>query len=386
MVNKPLVTILTPTYNDLDYLGIMLESIQSQTYVNWQHIIVNDGSTDETQLFLEGVSDSRIKILNQENGDQLNALMAASEFIAGELVCMLHSDDVFVSSSTLQKNVEAFFEGETCDGIVGDFTLINKSGIVEGIQKSLLPQELSITDIFYTYGCNFVGDPFFVKRDIFDDYVKKNYLERNTFYYLKNKTQPFLKLKRVESWYSYRIFSENYINSDVGKFVALLGQFRTIRELYSLGYQFGVIDPTYSYFVFRLARKLRINLPIVKKQEMAANQMSRFFDLFICELKRLNYPQILLDIAHEISVSSSKKNGVIQESSVAFKIIELPKKFYCPRDGRQFFKDFESGTLDVFYSKFLNEDFDYIECLASTEEFTKELLDFFSFSYEIKVV
>ena len=69
MEKRPLVSIISPTYNHEKYLADCIESVLSQTYTNWEMIILNDGSTDHTAGIAAAYrdSDSRIKLVNQEN-------------------------------------------------------------------------------------------------------------------------------------------------------------------------------------------------------------------------------------------------------------------------------------------------------------------------------
>jgi len=58
---KDLVSVITPAYNCAEFLGKTIESVISQTYTNWEMIIVNDCSTDNTADVVKNYSDSRIK-------------------------------------------------------------------------------------------------------------------------------------------------------------------------------------------------------------------------------------------------------------------------------------------------------------------------------------
>ncbi len=67
--SSPLVSIITPTYNHGKYIAACIRSVQSQSYANWEMLIINDGSTDDTAEVVTGFldSDPRIKLYNQKN-------------------------------------------------------------------------------------------------------------------------------------------------------------------------------------------------------------------------------------------------------------------------------------------------------------------------------
>ena len=56
-----LVSVIMPTYNRAAYIVDAIESVRQQTYANWELIIVDDGSEDNTEELVEAVGDSRIK-------------------------------------------------------------------------------------------------------------------------------------------------------------------------------------------------------------------------------------------------------------------------------------------------------------------------------------
>ena len=63
----PLVSIIIPTYNQAKYIGKALQSIIDQTFKNWEAIIIDNHSTDDTQKVLNQFVDSRIKCLKVNN-------------------------------------------------------------------------------------------------------------------------------------------------------------------------------------------------------------------------------------------------------------------------------------------------------------------------------
>ena len=66
-MESPIVSVLTPTHNRRDYLGICIESVMAQTFPHWEYIIVDDGSTDATKELVEGYRDHRIRYIYQEH-------------------------------------------------------------------------------------------------------------------------------------------------------------------------------------------------------------------------------------------------------------------------------------------------------------------------------
>ncbi|WP_055073734.1 glycosyltransferase [Pseudanabaena sp. 'Roaring Creek'] len=97
MNNSPFFSILVPTYNQCQYLSEALDSLINQTDKDWEAIIVNDGSTDNTANILQmyAQQDSRFQVISKENGGTGSALNLALNHAKGEWVCWLSSDDLF---------------------------------------------------------------------------------------------------------------------------------------------------------------------------------------------------------------------------------------------------------------------------------------------------
>lgn len=76
----PLVSIIIPTYNSSDYITETLTKLEKQTYPNFEIVIVNDGSKDNTSNVLReyGLTHSRLIILNKENGGVSSARIQVS--------------------------------------------------------------------------------------------------------------------------------------------------------------------------------------------------------------------------------------------------------------------------------------------------------------------
>ena len=94
-MQKDLVSIVMPTYNDAQYLPEAIDDILTQTYENFELIIVNDGSTDNTSEILESyaLKDKRISVYEKENGGTGSALNYGFKRAKGEFGTWASSDD-----------------------------------------------------------------------------------------------------------------------------------------------------------------------------------------------------------------------------------------------------------------------------------------------------
>lgn len=89
----PKVSIVTTTYNGEKYLEKLIASMLSQTFDDFEYIIVDDGSTDSTFHMLQQIKDPRVRIFKQSNQGQANALIKGIEYAQGELIARIDQDD-----------------------------------------------------------------------------------------------------------------------------------------------------------------------------------------------------------------------------------------------------------------------------------------------------
>ena len=95
----PLVSIITPSWNVAPLIGETIASVQSQTFRDWELLIADDCSTDQTAAVVEGhaASDPRIKLIRQpRNGGPALARQAAIEQAQGRFIAFLDSDDLWL--------------------------------------------------------------------------------------------------------------------------------------------------------------------------------------------------------------------------------------------------------------------------------------------------
>jgi glycosyltransferase involved in cell wall biosynthesis len=111
MKRRPLVSIITPTFNHEKYLADCIESVLNQTYNNWEMIILNDGSTDRTEQIASTYrdADSRIRLVSQENVGIFRLSETYNkglEIASGSYIAILEGDDCW-SPHKLEAQVSA---------------------------------------------------------------------------------------------------------------------------------------------------------------------------------------------------------------------------------------------------------------------------------------
>jgi glycosyltransferase involved in cell wall biosynthesis len=109
---KPLVTVISPTYNHQDYIRQCICTVLKQAYSNWEQIVIDDGSTDNTPEIAYGFHDSRIRVERQANRGPFelgNTYNRALSHAKGELIAILEGDD-FWHPDKLAALVPAFLD------------------------------------------------------------------------------------------------------------------------------------------------------------------------------------------------------------------------------------------------------------------------------------
>lgn len=115
--NNELVSIITPSYNSRKFIRECVDSVLSQTYQNWEMIIVDDKSKDDSVEFIKNLikNDDRIKLISLEKN--VGAAMARNEALevaSGKYIAFLDSDDIWLPNKLdkqlkfMQENDSAF--------------------------------------------------------------------------------------------------------------------------------------------------------------------------------------------------------------------------------------------------------------------------------------
>lgn len=124
----PLVSIITPCHNSSKTLSETIQSVLNQTYTNWELILIDDQSRDNTFEIMQQHcdQDQRIKLIkNSHNLGVANTRNAGIDISRGELIAFLDSDDLW-EPQKLQLQIDEYKKG--ANFIISDYSIINEHG------------------------------------------------------------------------------------------------------------------------------------------------------------------------------------------------------------------------------------------------------------------
>lgn len=160
---QPFVSVLTPVYNGGKFLRECIESVLNQDYDNWEYVLVNNHSTDDSLQIMQEYAekDERIKIHNNEEFlPQMQNLNHAFRQISpfSKYCKVIHADD-WLMPNCLSRMVEVA-ENNPSAGIVSSYRMVNKKVDLDGLQygTSLFPGK-EIARKYLMYGSSNFGSP-----------------------------------------------------------------------------------------------------------------------------------------------------------------------------------------------------------------------------------
>jgi hypothetical protein len=126
----PLVTVVTPSYNQGRFIRATIESVLSQNYPHIEYIVMDGGSTDETAAVVKDYA-SRLRFISEKDRGQSHAINKGFQMAAGTVLAWLNSDDLFLPGA-VGAAVRAFAGNGRAGAVYGEGYLIDKGGNVSG--------------------------------------------------------------------------------------------------------------------------------------------------------------------------------------------------------------------------------------------------------------
>lgn len=366
------ISIVMPTYNDKDSIIETFDSVINQTYKNWELIIVDDGSTDNTEEVIKSYIEKynlkdKMKYFYQENKDQLNAIINGINYINGDYVYILHSDDLMPSYDFLEKLTKVAGEFKNVDAFIGDLIVIDGDSKQTGIQKvdHYSKKESVLPTLMLWLGRNLYADFMLAKKEVFVSSIKDSYLTWNMpFWTCMDSDDKMINIKNLEfPILKYRVHENNYINNDIGKLNVINGELRTVTRLMKF---YNIPMYKSQFYLYRVFNKLGIKKlfkPLFSNKE--EKNKGEIVEFVIMKRFGESYKQnLFLD-----SVVKFYKNNTKRE--IQLPAISESEIIYKGKDMRLFNKNLLNGNLSELYMHMLDEMSNGFDAIAVNNE--KEL-------------
>lgn len=366
------ISIIMPTYNDKDSIIETFDSVINQTYKNWELIIVDDGSTDNTEEVIKNYIEKynlkdKMKYFYQENKDQLNAIINGINYINGDYVYILHSDDLMPSYDFLEKLTKVAGEFKNVDAFIGDLIVIDGDSKQTGIQKVdyYSKKESVLPTLMLWLGRNLYADFMLAKKDVFVSTIKDSYLTWNMpFWTRMDSDDKMINIKNLEfPILKYRVHENNYINNDIGKLNVINGELRTVTRLMKF---YNIPMYKSQFYLYRVFNKLGIKKlfkPLFSNKE--EKNKGEIVEFVIMKRFGESYKQnLFLD-----SVVKFYKNNTKRE--IQLPTISESEIIYKGKDMRLFNKNLLNGNLSELYMHMIDEMSNGFDAIAVNNE--KEL-------------
>ncbi len=284
------VSLIVPVYNVEDFLARCLDSCINQSYSDIEIICVNDGSTDDSLNILEHYQklDSRIKIINKENGGLSSARNAGLNIAQGKYVMFVDSDD-FISSVAIEKlfsNAEKY----NSDFVIFDYINAKKDC---STQITLDASELSEGNI---YNIDVIpGDLYnHIPISVWSKFYKTSFLKENKIFFDEGLIfedvaffpKVYTKAKRItylkEPLYSYTLSRDGQIMTSRGKKLV------HIFDVYEIAEK-ALIESGY-YQKCRHALELSMVADIIWKFDIIDSELKpEFFSQILKKYRNIDY-------------------------------------------------------------------------------------------------
>ena len=160
------VSIITIVYNNAPCIESCIQSVLGQTYSDIEHIIIDGGSKDGTQDIIAPYLPQLGYFISEKDKGLYNALNKGIKAATGDIVGILHSDDLFYETTTIEKIVAAF-QSSHADLVYANGLYVERNDIqkVKRIYKSKPFQKRNLQ-----FGWIPLHTTIYVKKEVFDTY------------------------------------------------------------------------------------------------------------------------------------------------------------------------------------------------------------------------
>ncbi len=269
MINQPKISVITIVYNGERYIRETIDSILNQTYNDFEYIIVENNSTDNTPEILKyyAQKDKRIKIIKESQQGILYARKTGLQAAKGEWIAVLDADDI-AYSCRLESQMDYIRANPKTTLVGGGSTEIDENGIIirnyvyPSDQKSLVDRLVNMRGFFAHSSAFFkrraaveLGGYQLLYAEDNDLWLRMSLLIGN----ISSVRKPLVKIRVSNKSHSYTVSQEEYL------LYILVGQVRYYRQ--KKGYPYLSPEDGILWFQFLEWTKTRMNnLDVINKR------------------------------------------------------------------------------------------------------------------------
>ena len=162
-----LISIIIPTFNSSQTIQNNLDSIKKQTYLNYEIVVIDNNSTDDTITLIKKNNFKNIKTIIEKDSGIYDAVNKGILNSTGDLVSILHSDDIYNHNDVLKNVVNAFSQKKNIEIVYGNLVYV-KNNDINSVLRYWRPGKFK-NDLFLK-GWHPPHPSFFAKKRLFNSY------------------------------------------------------------------------------------------------------------------------------------------------------------------------------------------------------------------------
>jgi Glycosyltransferases involved in cell wall biogenesis len=160
------VSIITIVYNNRECIVDCIQSVINQSYPNIEYIVIDGGSTDGTQEKIQPFQNKLAYYISEKDNGLYNALNKGIKQATGDIIGILHSDDLFYDSECIQKVVDSF-KNTNADLVYAKGQYVDKANI-EKVKRIYLSKTYKKS--YLPFGWIPLHTTIYVRKEVFEKY------------------------------------------------------------------------------------------------------------------------------------------------------------------------------------------------------------------------